>query len=98
MSRSYVEISTPCTDVLKADDYRIEASADDMDFISDSREDIPWLISEVERLRGVIKEAEYSGLGGPPHDAGFACPWCQCDEKGRHFGDCEAFTRDGDVK
>lgn len=41
-----------------------------------------------ERLRGLVKQAEYG-------DDGYICPWCKA---GKHTPTCPAFTPDGDVR
>lgn len=53
------------------------------------------LIAEVERLRGLIKNAEYTDVG---YWASFdACNWCSHESPG-HDIDCPAFTPEGEVK
>lgn len=37
----------------------IGASIDDQDFIANARQDIPWLINEVNKLKKLLKDAEY---------------------------------------
>ena len=37
----------------------IGASVDDQDFIANARQDIPWLINEVYKLKKLLKDAEY---------------------------------------
>lgn len=53
------------------------------------------LIAEIERLRGLIKNAEYTDTG---YSAGvYTCNWC-FEEHPKHAENCPAFTPDGEVK
>lgn len=63
-------------------------------------DEVGVLLAEIDRLRDLIKEAEWSDyaevLGG---DEG-VCPWCgafKCDGD-RHVDDCAAFTPEGCVR
>lgn len=64
--------------------------------------------SEIARLRGLIKEAEWANT---EHEPEGACPWCEhlrelyrygngkpVPETGGHADDCPAFTPDGAVR
>lgn len=51
--------------------------------------DVPWLISEVERLRRVL--GEYW-----PSNVSSSCAWC--GEGNPCADECQAFTPDGEVK
>ena len=56
--------------------------------------DIPALLAEVARLRGLIAQAEWQAEDGSDHDA--SCPWCrQFAFLGRHATDCPAFSAPG---
>ena len=37
----------------------IGASVDDQDFIANARQDIPWLINEVYKIKKLLKDVEY---------------------------------------
>lgn len=71
----------------------------DADFISSCREDVPALLAEIERLRGLIKAAEWSAKSvswtDAPPDIEPECPWCSRGDE--HVG-CDAFTESGDVR
>lgn len=63
----------------------------DAGFIAHARQDIPDLLAEIERLNGLIKQAEWAGDRGV--ECG-DCPWCGASEmydKQRHEPDCPAF-------
>lgn len=34
----------------------IGATIDDQDFIANARQDIPWLINEIYRLKGILRD------------------------------------------
>ncbi len=82
-----------------------DRATSDSDFIVAARTAVPELIAEVERLRGIIKEAERSGFFvqddmAAPFD--LSCPWCEAcclwGDKLAHADYCPAFTPDGGVK
>lgn len=70
-----------------------------------ARDDRRALLAEVERLRVLIKKAEWFG-GIGTHDSETGCPWCESDGfyqmsnvgHGKHEPECPAFTEDGEVK
>lgn len=70
---------------------------------------IEALASEIERLeqdnarlRALIKEAEWNGIGGERGMECNVCPWCDEDAFTKHRHDdtyqCPAFTPEGEVK
>lgn len=89
--------------------YDIAKSAD-FEFAAHAREDIPKLIAEVRRLRGLILDAERSATSfGPNGDTASSCPWCfmghgfayLTGDGGAaegHGSKCPAFTPDGKLK
>lgn len=89
------------------DDLDSVESAANAEFIAEGRSDIPWLIAEVERLRGLIASAEKSASWGYEGEYQ-CCPWCDNSGDNRtakfdsdwrpHKASCLAFTPDGDVK
>lgn len=56
-------------------------------------EQVPTLVAEVRRLRGLIKKAEWSSR----EQTGCYCPWCDHYADGKHT-DCPAFTESGEVR
>jgi len=76
--------------------YVSPATAADDAFINASREAIPALLAEVERLRALVKVAEFKGSAdcGPHFEP--ACPWC--DEPFAHRAECPAFHENGDAR
>ena len=70
--------------------------------LADSRHRIDALLREDnERLRSVIKEAEW----GNHRQGGEECPWCEFERPRNHSGvksihasDCPAFSPTGEVK
>ena len=70
-------------------------------FIAHARTDVPALLAEVERLRGLIKAAELTSRPCPVRGVAFGCPWCglRCGrDRMIHASDCPAFTPEGEVK
>lgn len=68
-------------------------------------DDVPKLASEVQRLRALVKDAEwFSGVGA--YDSESGCPWCESDGfyeasklgHGRHRPECQAFHENGEVR
>lgn len=72
----------------------------DADFISSCREDVPALLAEIERLRGLIKAAEWSAYHETPRGDEGVCPWCEVEKADGtgHDMECPAFVRDGGVR
>jgi hypothetical protein len=70
---------------------------------ADPPSDVPALVAEVRRLRGLIKSAEWFH-----YDDVKMCPWCGASEVRELYGidraarlhesDCPVFTPDGDVR
>jgi hypothetical protein len=56
---------------------------------------VPFLVAEIRRLRGLIKEAE---LAADTANIACACPWCGSMVQEPHAADCPAFTEDGRVR
>ena len=49
--------------------------------------DVLWLIAQVERLRGLLRE--WTDMDPLRYDSEFPCPWCAFDySKMRHEPDC----------
>lgn len=61
------------------------------EFLRHVRTDVPALVAEVERLRGLIDIVER-------HTSIAWCPWCSAYETDRHRPDCQAFTESGDLR
>ena len=55
------------------------------EFIAHAAQDIDWLISEVERLRGRLRELEWSSSDRIDSEA---CPVCQYSQVVGHLEDC----------
>jgi hypothetical protein len=61
-------------------------------FVAAARSDVPTLLDEVRRLRGLVKQVEQVD-----NDFGtLFCPWCGLGPE--HKPSCPAFTPDGDVR
>jgi len=60
-----------------------------------ARTELPRLVAEVRRLRGLIKDAEHRGYVG--HELS-GCPWCDRAQPKPHRRDCPAFTETGGVR
>lgn len=58
--------------------------------------EIARLESEVERLRGLVKAAEWAGWD--PVSEVFICPACEWSRDIGHAPDCRAFHPNGDVR
>lgn len=54
------------------------------------------LLAEVDRLRALVKEAEFKAEGGHWDEA--VCPWCDANSFRKHTPQCPAFTENGDVR
>lgn len=74
-------------------------SEHDAAFVVHARSDIPRLIAEVERLRGLVKQAEWLGEGGT------SCQYCgvirvvrDTDRLREHAPWCPAFSAPGVVR
>jgi hypothetical protein len=59
----------------------------DSRFLNHVRQDIPDLLAEIERLQGLIKQAEWAVL----IDSLAFCPWCNGTDPGPHEPTCPAF-------
>lgn len=59
--------------------------------------DVRLLVAEVRRLRGLVKQAEFSNAYG---DFNGTCRWCGKDPTlgNAHEDNCPAFTPDGSVR
>jgi hypothetical protein len=72
----------------------------DLKFIAAARSDIPALVAEVRRMRGLL--ASLSTADAPCEHCCPHCPWCSGklnqDARFTHDADCPAFTPDGSVK
>lgn len=82
-------------DELKAIEARHKEAFDlgDMRLTHDT--DVPELIAEVRRLRGLIKRAEWEGMCCGCN----LCPWCgQRKGESPHTERCPAFTENGEVR
>jgi len=73
------------TDRMVASQSNGSTAKDDAEFISNARQDIPWLVAKIERLEGACKEA--SGLLADMHDGpeckfngGDGCLACLCQD------------------
>lgn len=65
-------------------------------FVVEARTDIPALLAEVERLRGLIRKTEQLEDG---HLLGvYKCLYCARADGEPHKNYCDAFTPDGEVK
>lgn len=70
-------------------------------FIAHAREDVPSLLKEVERLRGLIKQAEWTTRNAAENTVcAFGCAtgddrW---RDQSRHSATCPVFTPDGVVR
>lgn len=77
------------------------ANAANISFAIAARTDVPALVAEVRRLRGLIRRVEYRGSSGSAYWYR-ACSWCSATSSdGRdppHDDDCPAFTPEGEVK
>lgn len=74
-------------------------NAKDAEFIAAARTDVPALLAEVERLRGLIKAAEMNGCY--PTEVRGNCPWCGYapgNYKRSHAPECPAFNEDRSVR
>jgi len=79
----------------------VEYIIQDAEFVAHARSDVPALLAEVERLRGLIKAAELTSRPDPVRGVAFGCPWCglRCGrDRMIHASDCPAFTPEGKVK
>ena len=70
--------------------------------LHDVSSEVPALLAEIERLRGLIKAAEWSGYHETPRGDEGVCPWCDVEfytrPEGEHAIACPAFTESGDVR
>lgn len=92
-------------DIAHAPAQWVEHCGCDLDFAAAARSAVPELIAEVERLRGLVKEAECSGyelMAGAGRAASIKCPWCHSYRPAtgdfHHGVDCPAFGPEGEVK
>lgn len=79
------ELEAKATDGPWVVDHRQHANmtAEDSFLIVAMRNDLTWLLDELERMRALIKKAEYARDVG---DRGFTeCPWCS---DAPHKSDC----------
>jgi hypothetical protein len=59
--------------------------------------DVPALVAEVRRLRGLVKDAECDGA--EPYAARYCCPWCgKGSGSAQHAPECPAFHENGEVR
>ena len=67
-------------------------------FVAHARTDVPKLLTEVRRLRGLLKDVEKMACKCDyPESSG--CFWCEQDEfQPHHCENCPAFHQDGTVK
>ncbi len=66
-------------------------------FIAHARTDVPALLTEVERLRGLIKTAEWYE-SNERHGVEVYCNHCDGCPRDGHWDECPAFTHTGEVK
>lgn len=70
---------------------------DDAAFIAHARGDVPALVAEVRRLRGLVQSAEWKNCDGNVSGCSSACPWCEAEyvradgAVGAHEPTCPAF-------
>ncbi len=69
------------------------------DAIEDAGRALPAALAEIRRLRGLVKDAEWTGEDGGLH----CCPWCFATVASglghdASTGHCPAFTPDGKVR
>lgn len=74
-----------------------------------SVDEIDFLLAEIQRLRGLIKKAEWESYAECMDGDEGVCPWCHVlraqgvvsethDRTDSHYPNCPAFTESGEVK